>query len=130
MLDADTRDALDALLEAAVEMGPEWCEDILGYVEEDLCQPLDDDMVKDGIDDPDERGATKAVVTMKALYLAYQEALTDIEDVDARTYLQRAVEAPGALPQPVAPVVGARPLVLPAPVLVKLPGFTPPKLGG
>lgn len=121
MIDADMKEGLDSLLEAAVEGAPEWKEDILGFVEDDLYSAADKEMKEAGTEEEDERDAVKAVVASKALYLAYVESLENIEDADARDYLRARIEgtatpSAGALatavpltPPPAAPRLTAVP---------------------
>ena len=136
MLNPDVKEGLDGLIETANEAGVEWAEDILGYAEEDIVTPAKADMKKDGITDTDEQDAVATVILVKALYLAYREALTDIEDLDVRAYLQATVEKAGHVPlgeqpgfQANAPVLPPRGVVAPLVPPPKPPGFTPPKLG-
>ena len=109
-------------------------------------------MVKAGFDDADERDALKVVLTAKALYLAYREVLTDIQDVAVRAYVQGAIEKAGPVPlgdqpgtmaqnpmpprgvvaplvPPPAPVVGLPPSSPRGPVPPGPTVFTPPKIG-
>lgn len=119
MMDKDTKESLDALIATANEAGEEWKEDILAFVEEDLFTSADEDMQRSGIEDADERDAVKAIVEVKALYLAYQSALEDLEDPEVRAYLRAAVE--GFTPMPKLTAVpaptGAPPAGFKAPVL-------------
>lgn len=117
------KESLDALLETANEAAPDWKEDILGYVEEDLYTAADGDLAAAGVTDEEERGAVKAVVAMKALYLAYRESLEGLDDADAQAYIRAAIEGtplPGpklaAVPPP-APLPGPKPAGFKAPVL-------------
>lgn len=120
----EEKTALDELLKAADEAGPEWKEEILGIIEEDLGADAREDMKKDGLDDEETQNAIIDVVALKALWLAYNEALNEVEDPEAREYLKRKIEA---LPESAIPTpVPLRPV--PSPPPAKPAGFTPPKV--
>lgn len=129
MIDADMKEGLDSLLEAAVEGAPEWKEDILAYVEDDLYGAADKEMQEAGIEDEDERDAVKAVVASKALYLAYVESLESVEDPEARAYLKAHIE--GTVVPSAGALATAAPIPPAAPRLAAVPAaptLRPPTL--
>lgn len=129
MIDADMKEGLDSLLEAAQEGSPEWKEDILGFVEEDLYDAADKELKAAGIEDSDERDAVKAVVASKALYLAYIESLESVEDPEARAYLKAHIE--GTAAPSAGALATAVPIPPPAPRIAAVPAaptLRPPTL--
>jgi Mg/Co/Ni transporter MgtE len=121
MMTNEEREALDELLKTAEEVGPDWKDEILGIIEEDLAADAREDMKKDGLDDEETQDAIIDVVALKALWLAYNEAMSEVEDPTAREYLRRAIEGLPGTPATVTPL--ARPVTPVAPA-----GFTPPKV--